>query len=649
MNYIFKGRLCGYICDECPEPLSHVRVRLYRVRPERDIASLAVANPKNTFAILSDEEVKAKESSLIAEAETDERGNFTFKLSEQQRYDGEAFEVDVFCETGRLRKPPKPPPPIQFSITVLQPLWHQAERDLLLAVWEYCLPYRYWCGVKALLGVWTICGRVVDCKSKAPIAGVKVRAFDVDWWQNDELGSAITDVAGKFRIDYLPINFKQTPFSPWGINVEWFGGPDLYFRVESPGTGSPLLTESPSRGREPDRENRGSCVCVELCIDPDKIPPGTHQDTIPLFTNIGTYTVDPADPSFASNGFTAEGVTIAGNLAFTGTIALRGVVPDGDSPDALEYHFRVGEYDSAGIVLGPVADVEADKIAPTEIGKLEYFYWHVSSASWKQTTAPYYVNNPGALPVEIKQPAGPSLVVPVNVNVKPGGWIEVPRDNELYPGGRGRFIGGTVNLIKLDTTQLTNEFFDLTVPPPAQPLKAGEAVPPSKKSRKYRFRIFFEARKVGGGAVSSNDREKIAISNTNFKYILHPNWSGGEITRVAVVSLNIVELMGAGGGCEEVQDEVHALFTAYHPFAGSGSVWIEGPAPPSIPPTIALAVSADGEAVSAAGGELFDIQAKPSCAYILWMKLSLNLTSGNGPLYSPIEDHIAFCKGAPMH
>ncbi|HEX8492830.1 MAG TPA: hypothetical protein VF658_08325 [Pyrinomonadaceae bacterium] len=643
MNYLFRGQLCGYICDECPEPLANVKVRLYRIQQGRDVTSLAVANPKNTFAILSDDEVKAKESSLLAEADTDENGNFTFELSERQRYDGEAFEVDVYCgNVPRTQIPRDPPPPLQFSITVVQPMWHQSERGLV-AVWDYCVPHRYWCGIKARRGLWTICGRVVDCERKAPIAGVKVRAFDVDWWQHDELGSAITDVTGRFRIDYMPINFKQTPFSPWGINVEWFGGPDVYFRVENPFTGAPLLEEPRWRGETPGRANRGSCFCVELCIDPDKVPDGEHQDTIPQFTNVGVYVVNPGDADFATNGFTPDGTTIVGGYAFTGTIPLRGLLPDGDSADALEYHFRVGEYNEDGTILGAVSDIEADKIAPTIIGKLQYYYWN--GIGWSTAATDYYANNPGAGPVTIPQPAGPSLSVPRNVNVKPGGWIEVPRINELFLGGRGRFIGGSVNLINLNTTTLTNESFDLIAPPPV--IDAGESIPAGKKSRKHRFRIFYEARKVSDGTgVSSNDREKIAISNTSYLQRRHTNWAGGDVSLPAVVSLNVDELVGEG--CKEVDNEVHALFTVYHPFVGSGRIFIEGPGPASVPPQINLAFSADGEAVSPAGGAAFDITAKPPCAYIMWLKVDLLLTSGYGAAYGTFDDHIAFCKGMPM-
>jgi len=51
------------------------------------------------------------------------------------------------------------------------------------------------------------------CSTKTPVAGVKVRAFDVDWLQDDDLVGD-NDGSGKFRIDYLADDFKTTIFSP---------------------------------------------------------------------------------------------------------------------------------------------------------------------------------------------------------------------------------------------------------------------------------------------------------------------------------------------------------------------------------------------------------------------------------------------------
>ena len=258
-HYIFKGHLCGYICAECPEPLANLEVRLYRVDTQHNVAALAVANPKETFAILDDAQVKGKASRLLAKAETDAEGNFTVDLG--KNYSGEAFEIDVYCGSVPRQKIGKTPPkPRQFTITTLQPRYRETENGFL-AVWDYCLPYRFWCAVLALFDVWTICGRVVDCETKRPIVGVKVHAFDADWLEDDALGSAFTDAAGKFIITYSSVDFKQ---GTW-IDVELIGGPDLYFRIEDAG-GSPLLTETQSRGRNPDRENASNCFCVELCI-----------------------------------------------------------------------------------------------------------------------------------------------------------------------------------------------------------------------------------------------------------------------------------------------------------------------------------------------------------------------------------------------
>jgi len=80
MNYTFKGRLCGYLCDQCSEPLAKVKVRLYRLRPEQDATRLAVAEPKDTFAVLSVDQLRAKENALLGEFETDGAGNFTAEL-----------------------------------------------------------------------------------------------------------------------------------------------------------------------------------------------------------------------------------------------------------------------------------------------------------------------------------------------------------------------------------------------------------------------------------------------------------------------------------------------------------------------------------------------------------------------------------------
>src|SRR5262249_3612276 len=159
-----------------------------------------------------------------------------------------------------------------------------------------------------------------------------------------------------------------------------------------------------------------------------------------------------------------------------------------------------------------------------------------------------WVNNPGAT-ATIQQQFGPPLVVSVNKDVKPGGWIEVPTENSLFFGGVGRFIPDSGILANLDTTKLTNESFDLTPVAPPLPLKAGDSIPATSKSEAPHFKIYFEARKVMGAIpVGANNLDKIALSNTHFTYIRHLDWAGYTVAppsgdSILVLSLDVEELL----------------------------------------------------------------------------------------------------------
>jgi hypothetical protein len=212
---------------------------------------------------------------------------------------------------------------------------------------------------------------------------------------------------------------------------------------------------------------------------------------------------------------------------------------------------------------------------------------------------------------------------------------------KTWPRFYGLFVHESL-LATLDTTQLSHQEFDLTLPPP--PLKAGENVPGPKHAAKPTYRILFEARKTPRFAsVGANQLDKIAISNTTYTYIRHPEWAGGPVSTHSVVSLDIAELVGPGATrCDQLGAHLHALYTAYNPYLGSVQVSFEGnpPLPAAINPAIA-----GGEAASGVAGHDFDISGMPPCAYILWLSATAQLTSGYGLIGgATITDHIAFCK-----
>jgi hypothetical protein len=629
MSHRFYGHLCGYLCDDCHEPLVKVRVRLYAPLDDDRLQDRVSAAPKDTAAVLTPEQVQEKESRLLAEGETDGEGNFSIELGDQKRYGGGAFEVDVVVSHIEGQKRDSKQRPVQAHLTTLQPEWG---RELAWR-WHYCIPARFWCWLRGLFDAWVICGWVGDCKSGKGAAGLTVKAFDADWLTDDALGSDVTDAQGHFRIHYSRADFRKTFLSPL-INVEtplpWNSGPDVYFHVEAAG-GALLIDEDRPDGHKPGRANAGPCLCVKLCLDGGGTPP----DTKPLFTSVGMYLVKPVH-----NHFTAAGLTTAGGYAFTGGLELNGILPDGQASTAVKYRFRAAEYTPA---LGPVFDLTSAQLGAAVIGHLQFWYWDTVLADWSVDAVPFYVNNPGAS-VSIPQPgANPPVVVGTNADIDADGWVEVPRINDFTQGGQGRFTRDSDLLGVLRSDTLTSETIDLGG------LAAGQAVPVGDRRSPRTWKLFFEAAEVAAPntPVGADSLERIAIINLAYTYTRHPNWAPTPpVTTRQVVSVNMQQLLGGGGGCAKISDEVHALYTVYHPMARDVKVWIQGN--PPLPAPLDPAPIAGGHAVSPAGGHLFPFGMAQPCAFILWLEATVGLTSGYGLISgATVQDWIAFCKGEP--
>ena len=363
MSYTLKGRLCGLVCDECEEPLARVGVRLYEAEAGDQLAARAVADPKETVAILTDAQVKQRASGLLAETTTDDQGNFSVELDEK-RYQGGPVEIDLHFETVARPRVSKKAKPLQVAVTTLQPAWRQSEGGSI-GVWQYCLPNRLWCLILSRFGVWTICGHLRTCKDKKPIPGAIVKAFDADWLQDDPLGSAPTDFDGHFLISYLREDFEKTPLSAWGINFELFGGPDVYFSAEL--GGSTILQETQADGRKPGRQNVGPCLCVDLCTD--KVVVG-DPETVPHWLQVEVFDIHPT-PGTLGSQFSVEGYAgdpTSGAYVFANGVTLKGNCPLTNiaTGNALEYRFKIGEWTWSGTPDDPTTlpSVAPGSLAP---------------------------------------------------------------------------------------------------------------------------------------------------------------------------------------------------------------------------------------------------------------------------------------------
>jgi hypothetical protein len=265
MTYTFRGQFCGSLAPEFSEPLAGVTVRLYKYRGGKYISSLAVAEPGETIEVLTADAISAKAASLLGEATADAAGHFILTLDEAE-YKGEAFDLDLVLSDAPGRKSRSAHVPLQVTLTTMKPRWEAAAGDHEgdhVAHWEYCLPPNPWHAIRARFDAWVIGGHVVAQATGQPLSGVRVAAFDADWLQDDALGSALTDAAGKFRIDYERADFTRTLLSPL-VNMEE-EGPDLYFKVSTP-AGAPLLHEPKDQGYTPGRKNAGHCTFVALLV-----------------------------------------------------------------------------------------------------------------------------------------------------------------------------------------------------------------------------------------------------------------------------------------------------------------------------------------------------------------------------------------------
>lgn len=257
MPYSFRGNLRAYLCDECREPLRGVIVRLYRA--DREV--LPDPAPDRDPVLLDARQAEGKSGRLLGEARTGDDGSFVVRIDErQQGYDGGEIEVHVRVEGI---EPGQKHDPVQFVAARVSPEWVKG-REGYAYDWRFVIAARIWCFVRRWFDAWVICGRLVTCREKIPVAGATVRAYDADWLQDDALGVAVTDASGHFTLHYTSAQFRKTPFSP-GINVELAEGPDLYFKATLGAT--VLLNETQADGRRRRREDVGHCYCADLCTD----------------------------------------------------------------------------------------------------------------------------------------------------------------------------------------------------------------------------------------------------------------------------------------------------------------------------------------------------------------------------------------------
>jgi hypothetical protein len=536
MKYLFKGSLCGYLCEDCSEPLDNMDVLLYLPWQTERIVETVVADTKETFHVVTNEEAAARKGLLIATAKTDTNGNFEFSLDE--KYANTAFDIDFTCGTVP-RTPPKPPRrvPIQIHLTTVYPQWRvNREQENYFFRWDYCIVAKWWCFIRGYyFDAWVICGYLRNCETRKPIVNASVTAWDADFLTDDNLGTVLTDSNGHFRIDYTSIQFKQTFLSPW-INVEtdpglpltFQSGPDVYFKAEIGGVN--LLDETAADNRK----NVGYCLCVNLCskinvVNPDEPFPSAWTG-IGLAFNISS--------GGAADDFDVDGYAGIDKYALSGAIRLTGqAAPKAASGNPIEYRFLVSHVTTPN---GGAAPALAN--FTKTVGVTPGLFVASKVAKLMEKVFPFTVYN----------------VISNQADFDADGWFDVNNAVNRTLTNHGIPLSDLNNYFFIDEdTLISLNTGALTVAPsvPANAANAGTAVPAANKIPIEKVAIRFEIREVVNKAASifnvipgSGKTLNSAIINNNPVFM----------------KLTISELE-ATGLCTPIGGTVHANYTIYHP------------------------------------------------------------------------------------
>jgi hypothetical protein len=617
MNYVIRGNLCGFLCDDCFEYLSDVEVLLYEPWQKDQILENTVAATKDTFHLVSAKEISDRKKLLIARSKTDEKGNFEFRVD--QKFANSAFDIDFVCGSVP-RKPPVPPKkePLQFHLTTFLPQWKLDKKQEAYAFhYKYCISSKWWCYIRGhYFDAWVICGHMYVCNTNTPIPNVKITAWDADLLSDDNLGTAVTDANGHFRIDYTSADFKVN-FIPLNVETDpaypfFSSGPDVYFTYEY--NGAAIQGETAANRRN----NVGYCLCVRLCLKDLVIVPPSIPASFTKIGMLGNYYINEIVAMGNPNVIAlATGKTPSGQ-AFFSCINLRGNLSQKLNGMPMEYRFETIETTGpGGSEIGVWNKVLMPQMCDAEIGT---FFTFTGDPLNPIAITPYKVGN-------------------VSGGVDADGWIAVPQASNFAPN-----INGVI--LALNTTTLNGTSVNMAGLVQGQSTTSIAAL----QQNRY-FKIRMVKREAGNAAseVVAGVSNPVAMFNTVYKNVPQfGSWMPQTSDEMGVACIDIQEMIGGGGGtgCTPITNAIHVNYTAANPNMGVVSLTLYGPGGPysiqnvtpsgSVPETFGTATELHNPA-------LVPVSSLPKCAYTVILSVELKLTNGESQ-HSNIEDWLSFCK-----
>ncbi len=502
MSYTISGRVCARPCEGFEVPISNGTLLFYRQDGEASEGRAEVDGTRT---------------------ELDGNGRFEgVIIDEEQVPPGEPIIVDVVVPDPCAEEGGET---TQTTYTTVE----FAESGEELEV-DWCFTPDQYCQLMEEMGCRYVCGQITDCETEIPLPALQVEVFDADIVEPDPLGTDTTDANGWYLIYYSRTEFEKTP-SPFPP-VELIGGADLFFEI-SYGSNT-LLDESPSDGRQSDREDAGYCEHIDHCVD----YPGRPRP--PAWLRVGRYAIPDSN---SLNDFDRQGYTASNKYAFYRSLHLEGELPVGGVPirgaavNPIRYRFKVG-------------DSQLENGASGSPSNFDQIVGDGNNLFNKVTIGYLFSVNPFDM-VEVEVKPG---------DLKPDGWIradEVIRNANTSMSLNNYAWSDTSKLARLDTGPLTPESM-----PPEGNTDAGQPVPGNPPVDDKTIAIKFEVQEQIG-----NTWRDLPGSGWSLNRIVVDN--NTEFRKVRVVQLD-------QDRCQPITpDNVELRYTVYHPHMAGAQLHIQ--------------------------------------------------------------------------
>ncbi|RAJ79215.1 hypothetical protein CLV59_106276 [Chitinophaga dinghuensis] len=271
MSYLLIGNISAMIGEDCIEPLSNARIRVYlpESNPGADHMTI-VKGIFNHLRPLSAKEVLMKADRLLAETTLDPKGNFRLYWNELHLFT-EPLELDICLDEMPAKNGNRQSR--NFHLSYMIPHWKRNQEGYL-AAYAYVIPAEVWSNIYRQAGAWVLTGIVRNKANGEGESRLKVSAFNAI--TGKKIADAYTNEYGRYTMHFNRRDLFAGQLIPIRDGRPNFG-PDVYFRLYK--QDQLIWEENESHAMVTARQDIAPCSSIDILYKPGIIVRATRHIT----------------------------------------------------------------------------------------------------------------------------------------------------------------------------------------------------------------------------------------------------------------------------------------------------------------------------------------------------------------------------------